>query len=101
MKNDWQVFLIATRAIDFLGLRFFRDKTILRKRNALRIRRRVIKINKKEVMTCQDACAIVSYWGWIKRCDSYYFYNKYIKPKVSIWFAKRMVSYYARLRNNS
>jgi RNA-directed DNA polymerase len=96
MKNDWQVFLITTRAIDFLGLRFFRNKTILRKRNSLRIRRRIIKIHKKEVMTLQDACAIVSYWGWIKRCNSYRFYNKHIKPNVSILFAKRMVSYYAK-----
>ena len=47
MKHDWQVFLVDTRAIDFLGLRFFRDKTILRKRNALRIRRRMAKISKK------------------------------------------------------
>jgi hypothetical protein len=102
VKQDWQLFLITTRAIDFLGLRFFRRKTILRKRNALRIRRRIEKINKKNVMTRQDACAIVSYWGWIKRCDSYRFYNKYIKSKVSIYFAKRTVSYYARqLRCNS
>lgn len=101
MKKDWQVFLITTRAIDFLGLRFFRDKTILRKRNALRIRRRIAKISKKPMMTRQDACAVVSYWGWIKRCNSYRFYNKYVKPKISIRFAKRMVSYYARLRSNS
>jgi RNA-directed DNA polymerase len=96
LKQDWQVFLITTRAIDFLGLRFFRDKTILRKRNALRIRRRMAKISKKTTMTRQDACAVVSYWGWIKRCDSYRFYNKYVKPKVSIRFAKRMVSYYSK-----
>jgi RNA-directed DNA polymerase len=101
IKPDWQVFLITTRAIDFLGLRFFRDKTILRKRNALRIKRRMTRIGRKKVMTKQDACAVVSYWGWIKRSDSYRFYNKYIKPISSIGFAKRRVSYYAKLCNNS
>jgi hypothetical protein len=101
MKQDWQVFLITSRAIDFLGLRFFRDKTILRKRNALRIRRRIVRMSKKNTITRQDACAVVSYWGWIKRCNSYRFYNKYVKPKVSIHFAKRMVSYYDKLCSNT
>ena len=101
MKQDWQVFLISTRAIDFLGLRFFRNKTILRKRNSLRIRRRISKISKKFVVSRKDACAVVSYWGWIKCCDSYRFYNEYVRPKISIRFAKRMVSYYDRLRSNT
>jgi len=94
LKNDWQVFLISTRAIDFLGLRFYRDKTTLRRRNSLRIRRRMNKISKKDVLTYRDACAIVSYWGWIKRTDSYMFYNKYIKPKVNINMAKGVISNY-------
>lgn len=97
MKQDWQVFPISKRALDFLGLRFYRDKTILRRRNALRIRRRMIKISRKKTMTNQDACAIVSYWGWIKRCNSYRFFNKYVKTNVSIKFAKGMVSYYDKL----
>lgn len=98
LKQDWQVFRISARAIDFLGLRFFRDKTILRKRNALRIRRRIEKIFRKDVMTYPDACAVVSYWGWIKRSDSYRFYAKYVKSKISLRFAKGMVSYYAHQR---
>jgi len=101
LKPDWQVFLVTKRAIDFLGLRFFRDKTILRKRNALRIRRRIKKISRKDAMSRQDACAIVSYWGWIKRSNSYRFYNKYFKPATSIRFAKGMVSYYGGLRAGS
>jgi RNA-directed DNA polymerase len=102
IKSDWQIFLITTRAIDFLGLRFFRDKTILRKRNVLRIKRRLVKISRKPIITRKDACAVVSYWGWIKRSNSYHFYNKYVKPILSIGLAKRMVSYYAKqLRNNT
>jgi hypothetical protein len=99
MKPNWQVFLINARAIDFLGFRFFREKTILRKKNALRIRRRFIKISKKSTLNYMDACAVVSYWGWIKRSDSYNFYNKYIKPIVSIATAKRRISEYGRQTN--
>jgi len=101
LKNDWQVFLITRRAIDFLGLRFFRDKTILRKRNSLRIRRRIEKIHRKPELNYRDACAMVSYWGWIKRSDSFNFYNQYIKPKVSLKHAKGVISNYAHLRANS
>jgi len=36
IKNNWQVFRTDSRGVDFLGFRFFRDKTILRKRNSLR-----------------------------------------------------------------
>jgi len=96
VKRNWQVSLVSTRAIDFLGLRFFRDRTILRKRNALRIRRRLVKIHKKDDLNYVDACAVVSYWGWIKRSDSYNFYNNHVKSKISIQTAKMRISQYAK-----
>jgi len=96
LKDNWQVFNTKKRDIDFLGLRFYQNKTILRKRNALRIRRRISKIKKKSFLNYKDACAIISYWGWIKRSNSYNFYNKYIKPFISIKQAKKVVSYYSK-----
>jgi len=92
LKPNWQVFLVNKRAIDFLGFRFYRDHTTLRRRNALRIRRRVTKIARKGTLNYTDACAVVSYWGWIKRSDSYRFYYRYVKPKVSIAKARRRIS---------
>lgn len=96
IKDNWQVFRVSDRGIDFLGFRFFRDRTILRKRNALRIRRRCKKIHKKGRLSYHDACAIISYWGWIKRSDSYNFYNKHVKPYVSLVLARKVVSDYVR-----
>lgn len=32
LKSNWQVFPTASRAVDFLGFRFFREKTTLRKK---------------------------------------------------------------------
>ena len=72
IKGNWQVFRVDDRGVDFLGLRFFRKKTILRKRNALRIKRRAKKITKKQRLNSKDAAAIISYWGWIKRSNSYF-----------------------------
>lgn len=91
MKGNWQVFLVNARAIDFLGLRFYRDHTTLRKRNALRIRRRMRKIRRKDRLTYEDACAVVSYWGWIKRSDSYEFYHRYVRPYVTLAQAKQRI----------
>lgn len=100
LKENWQVFSVSHRAIDFLGLRFYRDKTTLRRRNALRIRRRMKKIRKKGYLTEKDASAVISYWGWIKRSDSYYFYHKYVKPVASIKLARKVVSVNAKIREN-
>lgn len=99
LKSNWQVFRVDDRGIDFLGFRFFRDKTILRKRNALRIRRRIKKIGLKNILNYKDASAVISYWGWIKRSNSYKFYNKYIKPFVGLNKAKKVVSKYAKAKN--
>lgn len=100
LKNNWQVFKVSDRGVDFLGLRFFENKTILRKKTALRIKRRVNKISKKGYLNERDASAIISYWGWVKRSDSYHFYHKYIKPIISIKLARKVVSVNAKIRAN-
>ena len=100
VKGNWQVFRVNDRAIDFLGFRFYRTHTTLRKRNALRIRRRIRKIGKKGRLTYRDAAAVISYWGWIKRSDSYQFYHRHVKPYVTIKQARRTVSRHAKLRNH-
>lgn len=100
LKGNWQVFKVNDRGIDFLGLRLFRNKKILRKRTALRIKRRVNKISKKGYLNEKDASAIISYWGWIRRSDSFYFYHKYVKPVVPIKTAKKVVSVNAKIRSN-
>ena len=99
IKGNWQVFKIDDRGIDFLGLRFFRNRTILRKKNALRIKRRMAKIRRKGYLNEKDAQALISYWGWIKRSDSYNFYHKNIKQIATIKQAKKVVSTNAKLRN--
>ena len=96
LKENWQVFRTSSRPIDFLGFKFYYGKTTLRKRTALRMRRRIQKIAKKPRLNHYDASAVISYWGWIKRSNSYYFYHKYIKPFVSIKKARKVVSCYGK-----
>lgn len=99
IKKDWQVFPTRKRAVDFLGIRFYQGYSTMRRRNALRIMRRMRKIKKKNKLTQKDASAIISYWGWIKSTSSYWFYHKHVKPIASISKVKRTVSNYAKLRN--
>ena len=101
IKGNWQVFRIDKRDIDFLGMRFFRNKTILRKRNSLRIRRRMRKIKKKGYLCYRDACAVISYWGWLKHTNSYKYYHSVVKPTVTIKKAKGVISRYARKNNRN
>lgn len=91
IKGNWQVFRVDDRGVDFLGLRFYRHKVILRKRNALRIRRRVKRMAKRELLV-SDAQALMSYWGWIKRSNSFYFYQSHVAKFVTVKKARNLLS---------
>lgn len=101
VKDNWQVFKFESRPLDFLGYRFYRNKTTLRRRNFLRIVRRMKKISKKEKISFKDACAIISYMGWIKSSDSHYLYEKYIKPYVNISEAKEVIRNESKKRHKA
>lgn len=84
LKENWQLFKTDSRPLDFLGYRFYRGYTTLRKSNFLRIKRRYKKISKKQFITYKDASASLSYYGWLKHCNSYNFNQKYVKPYVDL-----------------
>ena len=91
LKENWQLFKTDSRPIDFLGYKFYRGYTTIRKSNCLRIRRRVKKIIKKPVLLPKDAAAILSYTGWLKHSNSYKFNKKYIEPYISLDKCKEVV----------
>jgi hypothetical protein len=101
MKGNWQLFrMVYTdrngkergRALDFLGFRFYREKTILRKSLMLRITRKANAIGKKKKPSVYDATSMLSYMGWIENSDSYGLYEDIIKPKVTVKQLKEIVS---------
>lgn len=101
IKSNWQVFKTGSRPIDFLGLKFYPSHTTLRRKTALRVKRRALKIAKKGKLNQRDSAAIISYWGWIKRSNSYYFYNTHVKPYVSIQQCRKVVSSHAKANYHS
>ena len=101
LKENWQLFRVDSRPVDFIGYRFYRGYTTLRRGNFLRIKRRAKKIYKRKKIRLTDASAMISYYGWLKHCDSYNFTQKYIKPYVNINELKGVVSYANRKYNKA
>lgn len=91
IKENWQLFKLDSRPLDFIGYRFYRGRTTLRSSNFLRIRRRIKKIYKKQKINYLDACAVISYVGWLKHCNSHIFKEKYLKPYINIKKCKGVI----------
>lgn len=101
LKNNWQLFKVDNRPINFLGYRFFRGYTTLRQNLFLRIRRRTKKIYKKGKLNYLDSCSIISYMGWLKHCNSFKYCYKYVYPFVNIKDCKERVSYESTKHNQT
>lgn len=84
IKGDYQIFPSRTRGIDFVGYRHFGDYVLLRKSTSKRLIRKMRNIMKKlrngGKLTYSDYCSINSYKGWLKWCNGYNLYKKWIKP---------------------
>ena len=84
IKENWQVFPTFIRGLDFVGYRFFRRFTLLRKTTCLQFKRKMAYIMRKIVngleMNFSEWCAINSYKGWLLHCDSFRLSQKYIAP---------------------
>jgi retron-type reverse transcriptase len=62
VKNNYQVFPVAARGIDFVGYRFFHTHVLLRKRIKQNFARKIAKR--------PNPATIASYMGWAKHCNS-------------------------------
>lgn len=84
LKDNWQVFLVDKRGIDFLGYRFFHNHTILRKSIATRFKQRMkdIKENHEQLTPINIISGVMSYCGWMKFADSYNLQTKYIDNDI-------------------
>jgi RNA-directed DNA polymerase len=109
LKNNWQVFRFdyidkkdgkrKGRPLDFMGFKFYRDKTILRKSIMIRATRKATKIGKKDNVNWYDASSMLSYMGWVEHTDTYSMYLERIKPHVNVKKLKRVVSKHQRKVN--
>lgn len=94
LKDNWQVFRVDDRGIDFVGYRFFHGYTLLRKRNFLRLRRQARRCRKKvddgEIIDFHNASGLLSRTGQLKHCNGENIRRKYINP-IGIGFLKDII----------
>ena len=104
LKANWQVFRFSHgdnkgRDLDFMGFRFYRNRTVLRKTIMLKATRKAKKISSKEKPTIHDIRQMMSYLGWINCTDTYNMYVYWIKPLISFQAMKRRISKYDRFND--
>lgn len=101
IKDNWQVFLFDYtdkdgkrhgRPIDFMGFKFYRDKTTIRKSIFLHACRLARRLHKKLHINWRDASQILSYFGWFKTTDTYKAFQKYIVSQISLNSCKKVMS---------
>lgn len=106
LKDDWQVFRFegrnrragksTGRAINAVGFVVHENRVTIRKSILKRIRARANRIKRKDHMTRMDAAAMVSHMGYFSHANAYKYYERWIKPKVSIQHCKRRISAIAK-----
>lgn len=85
LKKNWQVYRTDKEPLDFMGFRFWRDRTTIRKRIMLAISRCVRKAHKAgDRVTKHRIAAVLSYLGWVKHSDTHTFFTKWILPFLHI-----------------
>ena len=108
VKENWQIYRFDYirkskhygRDIDFMGFRFFRDRTLLRKSVLYKATRKARKISKKEKPTIYDLRQMLSYLGWLDATDTYGIYEQMIKPIFDIGKAKKRISKYDKRKGS-
>lgn len=84
LKENWQVFPVKSRGIDFVGYRFWHTHTTMRRRNFLRFARqcrRVAKmIREHRPIPFRTASGLLSRAGQLKHCNSLGIRQRYFDP---------------------
>lgn len=84
LKDNWQVFPVDVRGVDFIGFRSFHGYTLLRKRTCKKFKCKTLKVkakqDKRQLISYSEWCSVNSYKGWLKMCDGFRLVEKYIIP---------------------
>lgn len=72
IKDNYQVFPVESRSIDFVGYRFYHTHTLLRKS--------IKKSFARMVASRNNSASIASYNGWAAHCDSKHLIKKLLSP---------------------
>ncbi|MEG2118633.1 MAG: hypothetical protein RRY76_05450, partial [Clostridia bacterium] len=109
LKGDWQVFRFEYkdkktgktrgRFLDFMGFKFHKKRTGIRKTILRTIRRKILKVDRKVKKTWCDGASILSRLGWFKYTDTYGFYLRHLKSHLNVRLLKKLVSKHQKKEN--
>lgn len=108
LKGNWQVFRLdyideygehRGRDLDFMGFRFYRDRTVLRKSIMIKLSRKAKKLHKKGKITIYDIRQMLSYLGWLKATDTHSLYENHVVCNIDFEYCKQRVSDYDKRAN--
>lgn len=96
VKDNWQVFPVDARGIDYVGYVFRHKYTRLRKNIKKNLCHRAAKIRKLDLLYIPRTKMkrwFASWWGWCKYCDSKHLLNKlfnYINHDTDITYQRAL-----------
>lgn len=95
IKENWQVFPVDIRGIDFVGYRCFGGYTLLRKSTAKTMKKKCTQYLRKcrngGELNHKEWSSINSYLGWVVHCDAYRLKQMYMEPLM-----EHYVEYYKK-----
>lgn len=100
IKDNWQIWRIGERPIDFVGYRFHGGYTKLRKKIFYRLTRTVRRIKEKGLNICR-ARKFNSYIGWAEHINFRNYYINYIKPVISKGAVRRYIGRFDRIKSKT
>ena len=92
LKGNWQLWRLNSRPIDFVGYRFYGNKTLLRKRIYFRLCRRVRSVKKAHRATPRQAMSLLSLIGWLSHINARAWYKANVKPFAAKGRLRKIVS---------
>ena len=99
LKSTWQVWKLHSRPIDFVGYRFYKHRTVLRKKIFFRLCRRIRKVKRTGRISPHQAMSILSLLGWLSHIKARGWYKKKIYPYAPKNKLKRIVSNHSKKLN--
>lgn len=102
LKDNWRIqrfdYPKGGCFLDYMGFRFYRNRTTMRRSIMYRITRKARRIAKKDKPTIYEIKQFMSYVGWLSHSDTYGIYTERVKPYVDIQYMKRRISRYDKRR---
>ncbi len=111
LKDNWQIYRFyyvkpnkkkIGRDIDFMGFRFYPDRTTMRKRGLLKCTRKANKIYKDGGHpNAYESQQMMGHMAKIDATDTYGYYSRKIKDKINVRQMKKTISRWSKRRNQN